>query len=154
MDKILIVDGDSSMRELVAQELADDGDMVVAIGNPASIPDILDTFEPDLLILDVFMNGKTRWDVLLEVKKQRPRLPIVIFTPSYPDGDLRRLPVGAWVVKGFLFDELKQKIREVLKRRVMGGSPPSLITQGVMKERNMGTLIGLQESGPGKTSIH
>jgi DNA-binding response OmpR family regulator len=154
MDKILVVDGYSSVRELVAQDLADDGNMVVAIGNPASITEILDTFEPDLLILDVFMDKKMRWDVLLEIKKQRPRLPVVIFTSSYPDGDLHRFPVEAWVVKGFLFDELKQKIREVLKRKVMGGSPPSRITRGAMKESNMEIAINPQESGPRKISIH
>jgi len=154
MDKVLIVDGDSSVRDLLAQELADDGYMVVAIGKPESIPDILDTFEPDVLVLDVFMNGKMKWDVWLEIKKQRPRLPVLIFTCTYPDGDLGRLPIEGWVVKSFLFDELKEKIRGILKRRFGGANLPGLTAKQLAKDSNAETLNVPLGNVPQKISVH
>jgi len=147
MDKILIVDGYSSVRELLAEELAGDGKMVVAVGNPACIPDLLNTFEPDLVVLDVFMNGKMKWRVLHEIKKQRPRLPVVIFTSTYPDGDLRRHPIDAWVIKSFIFDELKQKINEVLKKKTLCPSTPKNIMQEGTIGSNLGPLKTVQASG-------
>ena len=129
MDKILIVDSYSSVRELLTEELAGDGKMVVAVGNPASIPDILNTFEPDLVILDVFMNGKMKWNVLQDIQKRSPQLPVLIFTATYPERDPRLYRVEGWVIKSFIFDELKQKINEVLKKKTLRPSTPKNIIQ-------------------------
>jgi DNA-binding response OmpR family regulator len=124
MDKILIVDGYPSVRELLAEELAGEGKMVVAIGKPDSIRDLINTFDPDLIIMDLFMNGKMRWNVLKEIKKRSPQLPVLIFTATYPEGDSRLSWVDGWVMKSFLLDDLKQKIAEVLKRRSLAANTP------------------------------
>ena len=146
MDKILIVDGYSSVRELLAEELADDGKMVVAVGNPASIPEILNTFKPDLVILDVFMNGKMKWNVLQDIQKQSPQIPILIFTAAYPERDPLLDRVEGWVIKSFIFDELKQKINEVMEKKNLSASrPKNIIQEGIIRS-NPGPLNGVQGS--------
>jgi CheY-like chemotaxis protein len=154
MDKVLIVDGYSSVRELLAEELAGEGKMVVAVGNPASIPEILNTFEPDLVILDVFMNGKMKWSVLQDIQKRSPQLPVLIFTTTYPGSDPRLSRVEGWVIKSFIFDEVKQKINEVLKKKPLRPSTPEDIIPGGMMGSNLGPLNTVQASGRKRPSIH
>jgi two-component system OmpR family response regulator len=154
MDKILIVDGYPSVRELLAEELAGDGKMVVAIGNPASISEILDTFKPDLVILDVFMEGKMKWKVVQDIREESPQLPVLIFTATYPEGDPRLFQAEGWVTKSFIFDELKEKINEVLKRRSLAPSGPENIVQQDVKGGNPHSLSAAGESGSKSPSIH
>jgi DNA-binding response OmpR family regulator len=126
MDKVLVVDGYPSVRELLAEELASEGKMVVAIGNPDLIGELVETFGPDLIILDLYINGKKRWNLLKEIKKRSPQLPILIYTGDYPKGDARLSLADGWVVKSCLLDELRQKMTELLKRKTSGGNTAGL----------------------------
>jgi len=134
MDKILIADAYPSVRELLAEELAGDGKMVLTIGNPALIAGLLDTFDPDLIVLDLYMNGKMRWNILKEIKKQKPQLPVVIFTSTHPERDLRPPQVEGWVMKSFILDGLKKKINDVLKRRILGAKNQKNLTSVEAKD--------------------
>ncbi len=113
MTKILIVDGYSSMRELLAEDLANEGNMVVAIGRTELVSEILKTFDPDLVIMDPYLKGIIRWDVLEEIKNSRPSLPVLIFTAHSLDGDPRLSRAEGSIIKSYLFDKLKQKMREI-----------------------------------------
>jgi DNA-binding response OmpR family regulator len=137
MHKILIVDGYASVRELLAEELAGEGNIVVAIGNPELIGGLINTFEPDLIILDLYKNGRMRWNVLKEIKRQSPQLPVVIFTSTYPERDLHLPQVEGWVIKSFIFDELKEKINEVLKRRILLAKGPKKLIPSEIKRSDL-----------------
>jgi DNA-binding response OmpR family regulator len=137
MDKILVVDAYPSVRELLAEELAGEGHMVVAIGNPVLIAGLLDTFDPDLIVLDLYISGKMRWNVLKEIKRQKPQLPVVIFTSSYPERNLRFPRVEGWVIKTYLLDELKEKINEVLKRRILLAKGPKKLIPSKIKRSDL-----------------
>jgi DNA-binding NtrC family response regulator len=119
MAKILIVDEYPSIRELLAEDLAAEGNVVVPLGKPELIKEVLFTFDPDLIILDLFVAGKMRWNLLKEVKKENPALPVLVFTNFYPEGDPRISQAEGWVIKNSLFDKLKQKIVAILEK------PPS-----------------------------
>lgn len=58
MKKILVVDRFSSVRELLAEELAAEGNTVVPIVNPKLIQSLIYSFAPNLIIMDLFMDGK------------------------------------------------------------------------------------------------
>lgn len=120
MGKILILDEHPSVRELTAAELGDDGHLVVPIGKPSLIRELINTLQPDLLLLDLHLCGVDRWDVLEAVKKEAPHLPVLIFTAF--EGCLRdarmALAVG-YVMKSFCFERLKQKVAEVLRRKLI-----------------------------------
>jgi CheY-like chemotaxis protein len=118
MGKILILDEYSSVRELTSAELGNEGHLVVPIGKPSLIRELLKTLEPDLLLLDLHLGGVDRWDVLEGVKKEAPHLPILIF--SAYEGylkDARLTLADGFVMKSSCFDKLKQKVSEVLGRK-------------------------------------
>ena len=121
MNTILVIEDDWAVRELFAIELASEGVNIVAIGEVDSIREKMRASNPDLVILDIYMKGRHRWDVLMDIKKDHPRLPVIIVTACVNcSNDPRLLLVDGYCIKSYRFDDLKQKIGEVLqgKRKI------------------------------------
>jgi len=118
MKKILIIYDDALVRELLAKELAIDGHLVVPISEPALAEQLMGTLKPDLVLLNLPMNGKDRRDVAEEVKKQDPQLRVLVLSAYAADqDDLRRSLGDVYVIKNLRFEGLRQKVVEVLQRR-------------------------------------
>ena len=121
MNKILIFDAYPSIRELLAEELAAEGNTVVPIGNPNLISELITTFGPDLLILDPYIRGTMKWELFDSARVQNPELPIVLFTDwSSPDHHLSQ--ADAYLPKSYILDSLSQKIKKIMEKRVSGGN--------------------------------
>jgi DNA-binding response OmpR family regulator len=122
MAKILIFDEYPSIRNLLAEELAGEGNVVLSIGQPEFMGEEIAAFNPDLAILDIFIRGKFRWDFLEEVRKQDPPLPVIIYSGYYPRGDPHLDQVDGFILKSCVLDELKQRISYVLRRPDLAAS--------------------------------
>jgi DNA-binding NtrC family response regulator len=118
MATILMIDDKPGVRQLLAEELAFQGYTVLAIGNVASVNEIIRFSNLDLVIMDPYMKGQHRWDLLLDIKNQDPHLPVLIVTDfdSYRRDPRSTLAAGL-LVKGFNLEALFQKIGEVLEQR-------------------------------------
>jgi len=78
--KILIVDDEPQVAEILAKSLAREGhDAQVAHSGEEALR-LVGPSEPDALFLDVSMPGMNGLDVLAEVKRRRPTLPVVVIT--------------------------------------------------------------------------
>lgn len=76
--KILIVDDEPQVAEVLARSLARDGhDALVAHSGEEALRRL---GEPDALFLDISMPGMNGLDVLAEVRRLRPALPVVVIT--------------------------------------------------------------------------
>jgi DNA-binding NtrC family response regulator len=118
MPTILIVDDKPGVHQLLAEELAFQGYTVMAIGNVALLNEIIRFSNLDLVIMDPYMRGQHRWDLLLDVKHQDPHLPVLIVTDSASyRRDPRSTPAAGLLVKSFDLNALFQKITEVLQRK-------------------------------------
>ncbi len=115
MSKILIFDAYPSIRELLAEELAADGYAVVPIGLPNSMANLTKSFEPDLVIMDPYIRGAMKWELLDTVKAQNPKLPILLFT-EWPSVDPHFRQADAFLSKSYILDRLKEKVKEILKK--------------------------------------
>lgn len=120
MKKIFIFDAYASIRRLLAEDLAAEGNLIMAISKPEFVRETVDTFHPDLVILDIYMQGGMRWDLLEEIKTRHPSLPVLIFSAVHPQEVPRLRKADAWVRKSFIFEELKQKIKEMTEETPMG----------------------------------
>lgn len=118
MPKILIVDDHQIVRELLAEELIDEGYRVVSTGDAESVIGRLRSSRPDLVLIDVYLDGADRWDVIPHIKSQNPRLPVIIFTAYDRFVDDPRLSMAdGYAIKSVCLDELKQKIADVLRQK-------------------------------------
>ena len=121
MNTILVIEDNWAVRELFAIELASEGFNIVAIGEVDSIREKMRDSNPDLVLLDIYMKRRLRWDVLVDIKEENRKLPVIIAAvfddysnPPHP------LLVDDYWIKSYRFDGLKQKIGEVLqgKRKI------------------------------------
>ncbi len=119
MAKILIIDDKQYVRELLMEELVDEGYVVETTADAESVKELITTFKTDMILLDLYMNGKDRWDVLGDIRQQYPQLPILLITASdsYSE-DPRLSQADGYVIKSMYFDELKQKITEILQGKI------------------------------------
>ena len=119
MASILIVDDQSYIQELFSQELMDEGYKVLSTGDAESARVYVENSKPDLVLLDLCLNGLEGWDLLHDIKSKDPHLPVIIVTAydTYVD-DPRVSQAAGYVVKSVVhFDELKQRIADVLGRK-------------------------------------
>ena len=118
MKRILIIYDYASVRELLAEELAADGHLVVPIGNPALAREVIGALRPDLLLINLYMSGKNRWDVLQEIKEQNPDLRILVLSHyAVNEPDFPASLADVYVVKSFLLEGLRQRVAEILQRK-------------------------------------
>lgn len=115
MANILLVDDQPYMGEFLAEELADMGHTLKYVNDGDSLLIELDERIPDLVLLDLYINGFEGWDLLDQVKRHDRRIPVIILT-AYDSfsGDPRLSQADGYVIKNFVTDKLKEKIAETL----------------------------------------
>ena len=94
--KILIVDDEPQVAEVLAKSLVREGHQASVAHSGEEALRMLGPAEPDALFLDVSMPGMNGLDVLAEVKRRRPSLPVVVITGhATPDEVDRVKKLGA-----------------------------------------------------------
>jgi len=119
MAHVLIVDDQPYVREFLSEELAHDGYRTETIGDPDSIWGNLTNWRPDVVLLDLYLDGFKGWDILKDIKKKDPDLPVLILTAydTFED-DPRLSQADGYVIKSFVdLHKLKEKIADVLERK-------------------------------------
>jgi two-component system response regulator (stage 0 sporulation protein F) len=119
MANILIVDDQSYVRELLSEELAHEGYRVACVGDSTSIWGHLRDQWPHLVLFDLYLDGFKGWEILRDIKREDPNLPVLILTAydTYVE-DSRLSLADGYVVKSFVdLDGLKKKIVAILRRK-------------------------------------
>ena len=78
--EILIVDDEPQVAEVLARSLAREGHSAKVAHSGEEALRLLGRSEPDALFLDISMPGMNGLDVLSQVKRMRPSLPVVVIT--------------------------------------------------------------------------
>lgn len=124
MPKILIVDDDVTMTELLKTLLKMEGHVPTAVNDSTKAIEIASSVDPDLITLDLMMPGLTGFQVC-ELLQQDPRLskiPIIILSAKDDsESKLRAKNAGArdYFTKPFDADELMQKIKELTQIQIL-----------------------------------
>jgi DNA-binding response OmpR family regulator len=118
MHRILIIDDDEELCELVAEYLSVEGFEVEAVNDGESGLQKALQGEQDLIILDVMLPKKNGFDVLRELR-ERSKIPVLMLTAR--GGDTERivgLEAGAddYLPKPFNPRELAARLRAILRR--------------------------------------
>jgi two-component system response regulator PilR (NtrC family) len=118
--RILIVDDERSMRELLSIVLRREGYDVTTAENGRSALDVLERERVDLLVSDIRMPDMSGVDVLGAAKQiDQDIIGIVITAFASTDTAVEALRMGAYdyVTKPFAVDKLKIVVRNALERR-------------------------------------
>lgn len=117
--KILAIGSDPSLIKLLEQDLSD-GDYKIASTQQTGIRlrGVLDTENPDFIILDIMMPNLDGIGICLQLR-QWTQVPIMMLsTWGTTDGMVRGLNLGSesYLTEPFGIDELKAQIKNTLKR--------------------------------------
>ena len=118
MEKILIVDDDRNICELLRLYIEKEGFEACLAYNGKDALNKLATEKPDLMILDVMMPELDGWQVCREVRKTS-EIPIIMLTAKSETFDkVLGLELGAddYVTKPFDSKEIVARIKAVLRR--------------------------------------
>lgn len=119
--KILIVDDEEDIREIISFNLAKDGYETITASNGEEALELIDTEKPDLVILDVMLPGIDGNMVCMQVKNNldSKNTPILMLSAKSDETDqVVGLKMGAddYLTKPFSVKVLSAKVSAVLRR--------------------------------------
>lgn len=116
--KILIVDDDENICELLRLYLQKDGFETVVANDGAQAVEFVAKYSPDLILLDIMLPKLDGWQVCREIRKTS-EVPIIILTAKGETFDkILGLELGAddYISKPFDTKEVVARIKAVLRR--------------------------------------
>jgi two-component system, chemotaxis family, chemotaxis protein CheY len=116
-ERILIVDDDESIRQIVRICLTDEGYEVSEAPNGQVALSVLHEFTPSLILLDLRMPVMDGWEFARRYEKMPgPRAPIVAFVAALnAEQDCADLDAAGILAKPFDLDDLLRAVRNLLK---------------------------------------
>jgi len=141
--RILVVDDDPSVREMLARVLASEGYLALTAVDGVKALEIAAGVSIDLVLLDLNLPQKSGWDTFEMLTAENPLLPVIIVTArSNQLFTAMGAGVGALLEKPLDFPELLRTIRELLEepaeRRLarMAGKPERFYYKASNPEKN------------------
>ncbi len=117
--RILTIEDDAAIRRGIVDALRLSGYGVLEAARGDQGLDLATRSEFDLLLLDLVLPGRDGLEILREVRRLRPTLPVIVLTARGEEADrVRGLRDGAddYVVKPFSVKELLARMEAVLRR--------------------------------------
>jgi two-component system, OmpR family, response regulator ResD len=118
MARVLIVEDDLTVSDVVTRYLVHDGHEVATTGDGREAVARVRDRAPDLVVLDLMLPGLDGFEVCREIR-ERAAIPVIILTARDAEDDrICGFEVGAddYVVKPFSPRELVSRVRAVLRR--------------------------------------
>ncbi|MFI6325350.1 response regulator transcription factor [Nonomuraea sp. NPDC050556] len=124
--RILVVDDEQNLADLVAMALRYEGfDTVTAASGTAALARVAD-FGPDLIVLDVMLPDFTGVEVCRRLRRQAVHIPVIFLTARDATEDkITGLTSGGddYVTKPFSLEELIARVHVVLRRTKPSDNP-------------------------------
>ena len=118
--KILVVDDDAKLRDLLVRYLGQQGYTVDTLPDARELQRKLARNRPDLMVLDVMMPGEDGLAVVRRLRAQGEMVPVIMLTARGEDIDrILGLEMGAddYLPKPFSLEELLARMRSLLRRQ-------------------------------------
>ncbi len=134
-NKLLLIDDDPTLLDLLSQFLVDAGYEVFAASNGPAGLRLAYGERPDLVLLDVMMPGMDGWEICARLREMTT-VPIVMITAKSSENDKLRgfkLGVDDYVTKPFSFAELVARVQAILARTGSLAREPGYVVYGDFK---------------------
>lgn len=134
--KILIVDDEPNIRDLLTTSLRFAGFAVQAVGNGAAAISAVLKEEPDLILLDVMLPDISGFSVTQRLRESGYDSPILFLTAKDDTADkIKGLTIGGddYVTKPFSLDEIVARIKAILRRTVAEEQGETVLTAGEIR---------------------
>jgi DNA-binding response OmpR family regulator len=119
-DKILVVDDELEIRDLLTEVLTGEGYDVIQASNGVEALELVEKEEPQVILLDVMMPGIDGVEVCRRLKEEdKTRFIPIIMVTAFEDRDVDAFVMGAddFVTKPFSLVELSFRVGSMLRIR-------------------------------------
>ena len=141
--KILIVEDEANIRELLRLYLEREGYAVIEAENGVEGIKMWKSEKPDMLLLDVMMPVMDGWAVCKEIRAESD-VPIIMLTAKGETADrVSGLEMGAddYIVKPFEMPEVIARVRAVFRRMAPDDAPEKLTFDNLVIDKQAYDLI-------------
>ena len=117
--RILVVEDEKKLAELISRSLRAERYAVDTAHDGAAAWVLIETYDYDLLILDLMLPGLDGGELLRRTRRKNPHVPILILTArDAMDEKVRQFEAGAddYLTKPFAFAELSVRVKALLRR--------------------------------------
>lgn len=118
MERIVVVDDDLSLCHFLKKTLSQKGYQVITCHNGKEAIGVTYEQEADLILLDNKLPDRTGLDVLREIKKNHPKVPVIIMTAfGTTDTAIEAMRLGAfdYILKPFELEEISELVTKGLE---------------------------------------
>jgi DNA-binding response OmpR family regulator len=121
MAKILVIDDEPGIRDLLDTLLSEKGHDVILADTGEKGLEVFRRARPDVVVLDLKMPGMDGLTVLQQVRRDNPKQPVIILTGAgTPESEeqVRKLGVTEYVEKQFSLHLLGEALKRLLSTPV------------------------------------
>ena len=131
--KVLVVDDEPNIRDLLSASLRFAGHQVATAANGTDAINMITETKPDIVLLDVMLPDISGFGVTKKIRGMGIEVPILFLTARDDTEDkITGLTVGGddYVTKPFSLDEIMARISAIMRRTSKDGQDGSVITVG------------------------
>ena len=131
--KVLVVDDEPNIRDLLSASLRIAGHQVATAANGTDAINMITDTKPDIVLLDVMLPDISGFGVTKKIRGMGIEVPILFLTARDDTEDkITGLTVGGddYVTKPFSLDEIMARISAIMRRTSKDGQDGSMITVG------------------------
>lgn len=142
-EKILVVDDDKNICELLRLYLVKEGYNVTMVHDGGAALAEFDKLHPDLVLLDVMMPVMDGWEVCREIRAESD-VPIIMLTAKGETADrVSGLEMGAddYIVKPLEMPEVIARVRAVFRRIAPDDAPEKLSFDNLVIDKQAYDLV-------------
>ncbi len=113
MVRVLFVDGEPHIQRLCFEELQEEGYEVQVAGSGGDVVRLVDTFNPDVVILEVLLPDMSGLETGRIIKGTSKKTRVVLFSHFEPPHKLSDWGADAFVLKSPDLERLKETLRRL-----------------------------------------
>lgn len=131
--RIAVIEDDERVSRFVTRGLRASGYAVATAADGDVASGVVERTNPDLVILDLLLPGRSGQEVLADITESHPELPVIVLSSRRDiDARLETLAGGAcdYMTKPFSFQELLLRVRLRLRERPRSDAAPGDLRYG------------------------
>lgn len=155
--KLLLADDSVTIQKVIGLTFSDEGIEVTSVGNGEQAISKLEEIQPDIVLADIFMPGRSGYEVCEHIKRDERfrHIPVMLLVGSFEpfdEAEARRVGADDYLTKPF------QSIRQLVSKvtALLSGEGKTL-DEGTTRDLDMPEELAEKESGPsdgGADNIH
>jgi two-component system OmpR family response regulator len=113
MTKVIFADGEAHIRQLCLEELQEEGYEVQVAGKGREAVQLVDSFQPDVVILEVLLPDMSGLETGRIIKGSKKNTRVIYYSFSQPPEDPSSWGADGFVLKSSNLDRLKAVVRSL-----------------------------------------